>query len=98
MHYFLIAGEASGDLHGSHLIKQLRSNDPGAVVTFLGGDMMAAAAGIDPVIHYSRMAFMGFTEVIKNLGKVTENLRRAKDALRISQPDALILIDRKSVV
>lgn len=96
MHYFLIAGEASGDLHGSHLIKQLRSNDPGTVVTFLGGDMMAAAAGIDPVIHYSRMAFMGFTEVIKNLGKVTENLRRAKDALRISQPDALILIDYPS--
>lgn len=96
MHYFLIAGEASGDLHAAHLIRSIRNKDKDAVITFLGGDMMAAAAGVDPIIHYRDMAFMGFTEVIKNIGKVTSNLRRAKEALAMSRPDALILIDYPS--
>lgn len=96
MHYFLIAGEASGDLHGSHLIKALKRYDQSAVVTFLGGDLMAAASGEEPVIHYRDMAFMGFSEVLRNLGKVFGNLSRAKDALEMASPDALILIDYPS--
>lgn len=96
MHYFIIAGEASGDLHGSHLIKALKARDGEATVTFLGGDKMSAAAGEAPVIHYRDMAFMGFSEVLRNLGKVTGNLSRAKDALEMASPDALILIDYPS--
>lgn len=96
MHYFLIAGEASGDLHAAHLIEELRKKDSKAVFTFLGGDRMAAAAGEAPIVHYRKMAFMGFTEVIKNLGTVTSNLRKAKDALELAKPDALILIDYPS--
>lgn len=96
MHYFLIAGEASGDLHGSHLIKALKHYDHEAVVTFLGGDLMSAAAGEQPIIHYRDMAFMGFSEVLRNLGKVTGNLSKAKNALEMAMPDALILIDYPS--
>ena len=96
MHYFIIAGEASGDLHGAELIKSLRSLDSDAVVTFLGGDKMAAAAGADPIIHYKEMAYMGFSEVIRNLGKVAHNMKVAKEALAMARPDALILIDYPS--
>ena len=96
MHYFIIAGEASGDLHGSHLIKALRERDGAAVITFIGGDKMAAAAGGTPVIHFREMAFMGFSEVLRNLGKVASNLSKAKNALEMAAPDALILIDYPS--
>lgn len=96
MHYFLIAGEASGDLHGSHLIEALRAADPEAVVTFLGGDQMAAAAGEAPIVHYRDMAYMGFSEVLRNIGKIGRNMRAAKDALEMAAPDALILIDYPS--
>ncbi len=96
MHYFLIAGEASGDLHGSHLIKALRHYDPEAVITFLGGDLMSAASGEEPVIHYRDMAYMGFSEVLRNIGKIGGNLRRAKNAVELASPDALILIDYPS--
>ncbi len=96
MHYFIIAGEASGDLHGSHLINALRERDGAAVITFIGGDKMAAAAGGTPVIHFRDMAFMGFSEVLRNLGKVASNLSKAKNALEMAAPDALILIDYPS--
>jgi len=96
MKYMLIAGEASGDLHASHLITALRAADPEAVITFLGGDKMAAAAGTAPIVHYREMAYMGFSEVLRNLDKVTSNLRRAKDAVRMAKPDALILVDYPS--
>ncbi len=96
MHYFLIAGEASGDLHAAHVIEELRKKDSNAVFTFLGGDRMAAAAGEAPIVHYRKMAFMGFTEVIKNIGTVTSNLRKAKEALELAGPDALILVDYPS--
>lgn len=96
MHYFIIAGEASGDLHGSHLISALRQRDSDAVITFIGGDKMAQASGEKPVIHYSGMAYMGFSEVLRNLGKVAHNLSVARDALRMAMPDALILIDYPS--
>ena len=96
MHYFMIAGEASGDLHGSHLIRALKRYDSEAVINFLGGDKMAAEAGSEPIIHYRDMAFMGFSEVLRNLGKVSGNLSRAKAALELASPDALILIDYPS--
>ncbi|MCM1068264.1 MAG: lipid-A-disaccharide synthase [Muribaculaceae bacterium] len=96
MHYFLIAGEASGDLHASHLISALKASDPDAVITFFGGDKMAAAAGTAPIVHYRDMAYMGFSEVLRNLDKISANLRRAKDAVRMAKPDALILVDYPS--
>lgn len=96
MHYYIIAGEASGDLHASHLIEAIRKEDPHAVVTFLGGDKMAAAAGCKPIIHYRQMAFMGFSEVLRNLRTIGNNMQRAKQALRIASPDCLILVDYPS--
>lgn len=96
MHYFLIAGEASGDLHASHLIKALRSYDADAVFTFLGGDLMAEAAGSQPVIHYRDMAFMGFSEVLRNLRKIFHNFSTARRALRTSAPDVMIPVDYPS--
>lgn len=96
MHYFLIAGEASGDLHASYLIEELRRRDSDAVFTFLGGDRMAAAAGSAPLVHYRDMAYMGFSEVLRNIGKISANLRTARQSLRMASPDCLILIDYPS--
>lgn len=96
MHYFLIAGETSGDLHASHLIEYLKKYDSDAVFTFIGGDRMKEASGAEPVIHCSQMAYMGFSEVIKNIGSIFSNLSKAKDALEMAAPDALILIDYPS--
>ena len=96
MHYFLIAGEASGDLHGGNLIEALRHRDPDAVFTFLGGDCMARAASTQPLVHYREMAYMGFSEVVRNLSKVMANLRTARRSLLMAQPDCLILIDYPS--
>lgn len=96
MHYFISAGEPSGDLHASALIAALRRLDPDARFTFLGGDLMAEAAGVDPVIHYNRMAFMGFSEVLRNLRTIFGNMRIARRALADSKCDALILVDYPS--
>lgn len=96
MKYMLIAGEASGDLHASRLIDALRTADPAAEFVFLGGDLMARAAGCPPVIHYRDMAYMGFSEVLRHLPSVFSNLRTAKSALRSHRPDALILVDYPS--
>lgn len=93
MRYFLSAGEASGDLHAAQLVAALRKADPSAVFAFLGGDMMASEAGCAPVIHYNRMAYMGFCEVARHLPEVLGNLRRAKEAIAHFRPDALILVD-----
>lgn len=93
MHYFLIAGETSGDLHGGELMRRLAVQDPGARFTFLGGDRMAAAAGHDPVIHCRDMAFMGFSEVLRHLRDIRDNMRRTRAALACATPDCLILID-----
>lgn len=93
MHYFLIAGEASGDLHGAHLIAALRRLDPEAIITFLGGDAMARASGEKPLVHYRQMAYMGFSEVLRNLATVRRNLATARNAVVAAAPDALILID-----
>lgn len=96
MHYFLSAGEPSGDLHASVLIDELKKKDAEATFTFLGGDLMARAAGHPPVIPYSRMAFMGFSEVLRNLKTIGENFKIAKASLKGSGADALILVDYPS--
>ena len=92
MKYYIIAGEASGDLHGSNLIKELRQLDGGAQVRCWGGDKMEAA-GATLVKHYRDLAFMGFAEVIKNLTTIFKNLAFCKQDILQFQPDALILID-----
>nr|MDE7375892.1 lipid-A-disaccharide synthase [Muribaculaceae bacterium] len=96
MKYFLIAGEASGDLHASALIEQLREQDPQAEFAFLGGDLMAQASGRQPVIHYRDMAYMGFVEVARHAGQVLRNFKRARRAIDEFKPDRLILIDYPS--
>lgn len=93
MKYYLIAGETSGDLHGANLIKALKKEDTDANFRIVGGDQMQEASGETPLIHTSEMAFMGFVEVIKNLGKINKNLRRVKEDLSRNHPDTLILID-----
>ena len=92
MRYYIIAGEASGDLHGSKLIRELKKSDPEAVVRCWGGDLMQAAGG-ELVKHYRELAFMGFTEVILNLRTIMRNLRFCKEDILQFKPDALILID-----
>lgn len=96
MKYMLIAGEASGDLHASLLIEALRRADPDASFVIIGGDLMAKAAGCEPIIHYRRMAFMGFSEVLRNLKPIFNNLKTAQATLVAEKPDALILIDYPS--
>ncbi len=96
MHYMLIAGEASGDLHGAALMEALAATDPEATFNFIGGDAMAGVARKKPIIHISRMAFMGFSAVVRNLGTIRANLSTARDAVRLMHPDALILIDYPS--
>lgn len=93
MKYMLSAGEASGDLHASVLMQELAKADPGARFIFLGGDRMAAVAGVDPEIHYRRMAFMGFSEVLRHLGDIRGNMARAKALIDRESPDALIVVD-----
>lgn len=94
--YMLSAGEASGDLHASHLIKAIRLRQPQARFCFLGGDMMATEAGIKPLIHYRDMAYMGFTDVVRHLPQVGRNLRAAVAMLDRVRPAALILVDYPS--
>jgi lipid-A-disaccharide synthase len=78
MKYFLIAGEASGDLHAAHLIASLKQQDERAEFRFLGGDLMAAQAAVEPIIHYRDMAYMGFMDVVKHLGKILGFLGTAR--------------------
>lgn len=96
MKYFVIAGEASGDLHAGRLIAALRNADSSAEFRFLGGDFMEQAAGVSPVIHYKRMAYMGFGEVVRHLPEILGFMRTAKEAIREFRPDALVLVDYPS--
>jgi len=93
MKYYLIAGEASGDLHGANLINALKKMDADASFRIVGGDRMKTAAAEDPIVHASEMAFMGFVEVLKNMGRIRKNLALLKDDLLKNRPDALILVD-----
>ena len=96
MKYFLIAGEASGDIHAGRLVRALRQQDPNAEFAYLGGDYMQEASGVPPVIHYKNMAFMAFSEVLRHLPEILGNMKRAKEAVSQFRPDALILIDYPS--
>jgi lipid-A-disaccharide synthase len=92
MRYYLIAGEASGDLHGSNLMKAVLENDPAANFRYWGGDLMQAQGGA-LVKHYKELAFMGFIEVLLHLRTIFKNLSFCKADLLANQPDVLILID-----
>lgn len=92
MRYYLIAGEASGDLHGANLMKALKEEDPEAEFRYYGGDKMLAEGGT-LVKHYAEMAFMGFTEVVMNLRTILRNMKACKADVLSYQPDALVLID-----
>ncbi len=92
MKYYIIAGEASGDLHGSNLIKEIKKLDADANIRCWGGDMMQAAGAV-LVKHYRDLAFMGFAEVVMNLKTILNNLKICKEDILKFQPDVLILID-----
>src|SRR5688572_24300600 len=92
MKYYIIAGEASGDLHGSNLIRELKKLDTSAVIRCWGGDKMQAQ-GAELVKHYRDLAFMGFAEVIMNLRTILRNLQFCKEDIQQYKPDAVILVD-----
>lgn len=92
MKYFLVAGEASGDLHGSNLMAALKKRDANAEFCFLGGDLMQAQGG-RLVKHYREMAFMGFVPVLLNLRTILRNMKMCQEEIIKFQPDVLILID-----
>ena len=92
MRYYLIAGEASGDLHASNLIRELKSRDPEAAFRCWGGDLMEQQ-GATLVKHYRDLAFMGFMEVVTHLPTILKNFRLCKQDLLVYKPDVLILVD-----
>jgi lipid-A-disaccharide synthase len=92
MKYYIIAGEASGDLHGSNLMKALYKEDPTADIRFWGGDLMQQVGGT-LVKHYRELAFMGFAEVLLNLKTIFRNIKLCKTDIEQFQPDVLIFID-----
>jgi len=92
MRYYLIAGEASGDLHASRLMRALKQRDPQATFRYFGGDLMAAEGGT-LVKHYRELAYMGFIPVLLHLPTILRNMRRCKQDILQWQPDVVILID-----
>lgn len=95
MHYFLIAGEASGDIHAAALVRAIRERDPEARFAGLGGDAMRAE-GVHLYQDYRKMAYMAIVAVLTHLGDIRRNFRIAREALLREKPDALILIDYPS--
>lgn len=92
MKYYLIVGEASGDLHASHLMAALREEDPQADFRFFGGDLMAAVGGT-MVKHYKELAYMGFIPVLIHLRAIFANMKRCKEDIVCWKPDVVILVD-----
>ena len=92
MKYYIIAGEASGDLHASNLMKGIKQDDPKAEFRFWGGDLMQKQGGT-LVKHYRDLAFMGFLEVIQNLKTILNNIKFCKQDIQNYKPDVLILVD-----
>src|SRR6056297_1761365 len=92
MKYYLIAGEASGDLHGSNLMTELKKEDPEAQFRFFGGELMQNAGG-KLVKHYCEMAFMGIVNVLINMKTINQNLNFCKKDILQFRPDVIILID-----
>ena len=92
MKYYIIAGEASGDLHASNLVKHLKIKDAGFTCRAWGGDLMKGE-GVDLVKHYRDLAFMGFIEVVANLRTILRNIDFCKKDILAYKPDVLILVD-----
>ena len=92
MKYYLIAGEASGDLHASHLMQALKQRDSEADFRFFGGDLMAAVGGTR-VRHYRELAYMGFIPVLLHLRTILKNMKMCKEDIAQWQPDVVILVD-----
>lgn len=92
MKYYLIAGEASGDLHASFLMRQLKLQDPQSQFRFFGGDAMVAEGGA-LVCHYRDLAYMGFVQVICHLPQILQGMKMCKKDIAQYQPDAVILVD-----
>lgn len=96
MRYMIVAGEASGDLHASRLIEEIKEQDAEASFRILGGDLMSRAADVTPEIHIEKMNVMGFSEVIRFLPMLLQNLRKAKSVIKEFHPDVLVLVDYPS--
>ena len=92
MKYYIIAGEASGDLHASNLVAEIKKKDKKAEFRGCGGDLMKAQ-GVELLKHYRTMAYMGFVEVAVNLRKVLDNIAQCKKDIVDYQPDVVILVD-----
>lgn len=92
MRYYIVAGERSGDLHGSNLVKALKKNDSQAQFRGFGGEYMQQA-GVDLAVHYGDMAFMGLAELITNANKIKKYIRQCKEDILAYKPDVIILID-----
>ena len=92
MKYYIIAGEASGDLHGANLMKALFKEEPNAEVRFWGGELMQNVGGT-LVKHYKDLAFMGFAEVVANLRTIFKNIDLCKKDIKAFNPDVIIFID-----
>ena len=92
MKYYLIAGEASGDLHASHLMQALKQQDPQAEFRFFGGDLMTAVGGTR-VKHYRELAYMGFVPVLLHLRTILRNMKMCKQDISQWKPDVVILVD-----
>ncbi len=91
MKYYIIAGEASGDLHASNIIKEIKHNDSNAVFRGWGGDLMKKE-GVELVKHYREHNYMGFWEVIKQLKTILSNIKNCKKDIEDFSPDGLILV------
>ena len=92
MKYYLIVGEASGDLHASNLMKAIRKEDAGAEFRFFGGDLMAGVGGTR-VRHYKDLAYMGFIPVLLHLRTIFRSMDDCKSDIKAWRPDVLILVD-----
>lgn len=92
MKYYLIAGEASGDLHASNLMRALKVRDAGAEFRFFGGDLMAAVGGT-LVKHYRELAYMGFVQVVLHAGTIMRGMKQCKEDIVAWNPDVVILVD-----
>lgn len=92
MRYYIIAGERSGDLHGSNLVKAIKKHDPYAVFRGFGGDYLQKA-GVELFVHYAKFAVMGFVEILLNIAKIAGYLRKVREDILAYKPDVVILID-----
>lgn len=93
MKYYFIAGEASGDLHGSNCMREIKKLDAQAQFAFTGGDLMEEITGVKAGIHIKQMAFMGFVDVLKNIRTINKNFKKVKAEILEFKPDLLILVD-----